>query len=77
MKAYSRNHLLIGSTAMLGAALALAAPAHAQRKGGGIVYANLSGAGTLDPHVAANVVELEMIHHAYEALVEMGETYDA
>ena len=58
------------------AAVLLAAGAQAEpRKGGSIVYANLSGAGTLDPQVAANVVELEAAHHIFEGLVEMSETY--
>ena len=76
MRATGRKHLLLGAVSVV-AALAFAAPAQAQRKGGSITYANLSGAGTMDPHVAANVVELEMIHHVYEALVSMGESYDA
>ena len=58
------------------AMLSLAANAQAQpHKGGNLTYANLSGAGTLDPQVAANVVELEMAHHIFEGLVEMSETY--
>jgi peptide/nickel transport system substrate-binding protein len=73
-----RKEWLLGTALLAVAAMALAGQTRAEpRKGGSIVYANVSGAGTLDPHVAANVVELEIIHNAYEALVEMGETYDA
>jgi len=69
------RHTLLLCGAAVG--LAIAAQAQAQKKGGSIVYANLSGVGTLDPQVAANVVELEVAHHIFEGLVEMGETYDA
>ena len=47
------------------------------RKGGNLVYANVSGAGTQDPHVAAAVVDLEPIAHIFEGLVAMGEDYEA
>ena len=47
------------------------------RKGGNLVYANVSGLGTQDPHVAAAVVELEPISHIFEGLVAMGEDYEA
>lgn len=65
--------------ATAGVAMLAMAPAgaEAQRKGGTLIYATLSGAGTMDPHVASAIVELEMIHHVYEALVEMSETYSA
>ncbi len=72
-----RNSLLLG-TALVAAALVLAAgDAAAQKKGGTLIYANVSGVGTIDPHVAANVVEAEVIHEIHEALVEMGGTYNA
>jgi peptide/nickel transport system substrate-binding protein len=72
-----------GSTLFVGfaaavAGLALASGnAAAQKKGGDLVYANVSAVGTMDPHVAAAVVDLESIHHVFEALVEMGEDYSA
>lgn len=72
--------MLAAGIAALPALLLAFAPvggALAQRRGGTLVYATLSGAGTMDPHVASAIVELEMIHHVYEALVEMGETYNA
>lgn len=72
-----RTALLLG-TALVAGGLALAsAPALAQNKGGSLVYANVSAVGTMDPHVAAAVVDLETIHHVYEGLVEMGEDYRA
>lgn len=47
------------------------------RKGGTLVYANVAGLGTQDPHMAAAVVELEPINHIFEGLVAMGEDYEA
>jgi peptide/nickel transport system substrate-binding protein len=56
---------------------AFSAPvAWAQPKTGGtLTYANISGPGTLDPYVSGSLVELEIIHHIYENLVEMDEHY--
>ena len=72
-----RTNLLLG-VAAFAAGLALSTTdAAAQKKGGSIVYANVSAVGTMDPHFGAAVVDLEAIHHVYEALVEMGEKYDA
>ncbi len=72
-----RMSLLMGA-AVFAAGLTLATTgAAAQKKGGSIVYANVSAVGTMDPNAAAAVVDLEAIHHVYEALVEMGESYDA
>lgn len=67
---------------LLGAATAVAllatAPAVVQaepKKGGTLVYANVSGPGALDPQMSASMVELEVIHHMYEGLVTIDEHY--
>jgi peptide/nickel transport system substrate-binding protein len=66
------------SAAVFAAGMALAgADAVAQKRGGSLVYANVSAVGTMDPYAASAVVDLEVIHHVYEAMVEMGEAYDA
>jgi peptide/nickel transport system substrate-binding protein len=49
--------------------------ARAQKPDGILVYDNISGPGTLDPYVSGSLVELEIIHHLYEGLVEMDEHY--
>ena len=60
------------------ASLALAiAPASAQKRGGAVTYASGGGIGSLDPHVAGSLVELEVIHHVFETLVAMDESYNA
>jgi peptide/nickel transport system substrate-binding protein len=46
------------------------------RKGGNLVYAYVSGPGTLDPYVSSSAVELEVIHHIFESLVAVGENYE-
>lgn len=64
--------------ATLGAVALAPLPAQAQqqKKGGQLRYAYLSGPGTLDPYVSSNAVELEVIHHLYDALVTVGENYE-
>ena len=71
-----RKTLLMGA-AMAAALAVTGGEALAQKKGGTLVYANVSAVGTMDPHMAAAVVDLESIHHIYEGLVEMGEAYGA
>ncbi len=46
------------------------------KKGGKLVYAYLSGPGTLDPYMSASAVELEVIHHLFESLVAMAGDYE-
>jgi peptide/nickel transport system substrate-binding protein len=63
--------------AILACALALAPAASAQTTGGAATYAAAGGIGTLDPHVTASLAALEVIHHLYEPLVAMDESYNA
>jgi len=72
-----RTSFLMGAALVAGSLTFVAGEAAAQKKGGSLVYANVSAVGTMDPMVAAAVVDLETIHHVYESLVEMGETYSA
>ena len=51
-------------------------PVYAQKKGGQLRYAYVSGPGTLDPYVSSSAVELEVIHHLYDALITVGEHYE-
>ena len=46
-------------------------------KGGAIAYATAGGIGSLDPHVSGSLAELEVIHHVFEPLVTIDESYNA
>ena len=68
-----RRAALVG-TALVALSVAAVAPHRAEaepRRGGTATYAYISGPGTLDPHVASSMVELEVIHHLFETLVAM------
>jgi peptide/nickel transport system substrate-binding protein len=70
--------MIARSLFVLAAALLLTQPASAEpKRGGTLTYAYLSGPGTLDPHVASSMVELEVIHHLFESLVAMDGSYNA
>lgn len=50
--------------------------AQAQTKGGALVYSTVAGPASLDPYMAGSLIELEVIHEIFEALVEMDENYN-
>ncbi len=69
---------LISATAVAAVLGAMAvAPVQAeQKKGGQLRYAYAAGPGTLDPYVSSSAVELEVIHHLFDAFITVGEKYE-
>jgi peptide/nickel transport system substrate-binding protein len=69
--------MLAGAFLLVWGSLISGAAAWAEpHKGGNLVYALVSGPGTLDPYVSSSAVELEVIHHIFESLVAIGENYE-
>lgn len=67
----------IAGASLLALGLAGTALAQAPKRGGDLKYAYISGPGTLDPQMTGNLVEMEVIHHIFEGLVAMDESYQA
>jgi peptide/nickel transport system substrate-binding protein len=76
MKKISLALLLSGSFFACSALVDLSSAVADPQKGGNLVYAYVSGPGTLDPYVSSSAVELEVIHHIFESLVAIGEHYE-
>jgi len=69
----ARRGLVLALTLIIAVSFTATGGARAQqpKKGGTLVYASVSGPGTLDPYMASSAVELEVIHNLFEGLVTL------
>src|SRR5258708_23486683 len=69
----ARRGVALALTLIIGVSFAATGRAQVQqpRKGGTLVYASVSGPGTLDPYMASSAVELEVINNLFEGLMTL------